>query len=79
MIVVGDCVVLEKLPEWVSQLPTDSQEVFQHCVGRTYQVVEIDKNELCVLDVSVDVDERFGGYMNDIRVEEHYLRKVTCQ
>jgi hypothetical protein len=47
-------------------------------VGRTYQVVEIDQNGLFVLDVS-KVDAIFGGFMNDIRVEEEYLTLVKPQ
>lgn len=77
MIDVGDCVTLDKLPEWVVQLPEHSQYVFQYCVGNTYPVAEIDQNGLFVLDVSKDVDKRFGGFMNDIRVEGRYITKVS--
>ena len=41
-----------------------------------YRVEEIDTQGLFVLDVSTDIDRRFGGYMNDIRVEEAYLEAV---
>lgn len=78
LIAVGDCVLLKELPEWVGDLPSISQEVFQLCVGHVYPVVEIDRNGLYVLDVSQDVDDRFGGYMNDIRVEKLYVRRVSC-
>ena len=78
VITVGDCALLKDLPEWVSDLPADSQQVFRFCVGRAYPVIEIDQNGLYVLDVSQNVDDRFGGYMNDIRVERHYLGKVPC-
>ena len=69
---VNDWVVLETLPSWVKHLPQESREVFRFCVGRTYQVSEIDQNGLYVLDVS-EVDAIFGGFMNEIRVEEEYL------
>lgn len=78
MISIGDYVTFDELPGWVSGLAARSQQVFQYCVGRTYPVVEIDDNGLCVLDVSVDVDEKFGGYKNDLRIEAAYLRKVAC-
>ena len=79
MIVVGDCVILSVLPEWVEQLPEESQRVFRFCVGRVYSIVEIDSNGLYVLDVSKDIDELYGGYMNDIRVEKDYIAKVECE
>lgn len=78
VIAVGDCALLKELPEWVGDLPSNSQQVFQFCVGRAYPVIEIDQNGLYVLDVSQNVDDRFGGYMNDIRVERHYLGKAPC-
>lgn len=72
----GNWVRLKTLPPWVDLLPQESQEIFRFCVGRTYRVDEIDENGLIVLDVSGDVDTRFGGYGNDIRVEEMYLDVV---
>lgn len=74
---VGDHVRLIELPGWVDHLPEESQRVFRFCVGRVYPVVEIDDNDLYVLDVSTDIDSRFGGYMNDIRVERRYIAKVS--
>jgi hypothetical protein len=78
MIQVNDWVVLETLPPWVEHLSQESREVFRFCVGRTYQVTDIDQNGLFVLDVS-EVDAIFGGFMNDIRVEEEYLVLVEPQ
>jgi hypothetical protein len=57
----------------VSTLPAESQRVFAFCVGRRYRVDKIDEHGHLVLDVSVDVDARFGGCMNDIRVEPEYV------
>jgi hypothetical protein len=50
--------------------------VFHFCQGRIYRVDEIDRNGLMVLDVSADIDHRFGGFMNDIRLEREYLREA---
>jgi hypothetical protein len=61
------------LPPWVSKLPVESQRVFEFCLGRRYRVEEIDEHGHLVLDVSADIDERFGGFMNDIRVEPEYV------
>jgi len=30
-----------------------------------------------VLDVSVDIDNRFGGFKNDIRLEAEFLEEVA--
>ena len=69
----GDMVTLIEMPSWVAKLPIESRRVFEHCVGRTYRVEEIDADGLLVLDVS-EVDVIFGGFMNDIRVEPRYVR-----
>ncbi|MGH7771824.1 MAG: hypothetical protein ACREQA_06260 [Candidatus Binatia bacterium] len=67
--------IFETLPPWVSELPEESQQVFRFCLGRSYRVDEIDEQGLLVLDVSADIDRRFGGFMNDIRLEPQYVRK----
>ncbi len=74
MVHVGDWVQLKALPPDVDMLPLESQAVFQYCLGRRYRVVEVDTQGLFVLDVSADIDPLFGGYMNDIRVEEACLQ-----
>ena len=44
----GDRVVLQiLLPPWVNDLPADSQQAFHLCVGRAYEVAEIDAKGLC--------------------------------
>jgi hypothetical protein len=45
--------------------------------GLTYRIEEIDKQGLFVLDVRSDMDERFGGFRNDIRLEAEVLEEVT--
>jgi hypothetical protein len=73
----GDLVKFETLPGWVDQLPDESRRVFNYCLGRIYPISEIDQNGLLVLDVSKDVDERFGSFMNDIRLEPEFVTKVN--
>ena len=68
----GDWVVLATLPPWVSKLPPDTRQVFDFCLGRRYRVEGIVGGHL-VLDVSPDIDARFGGFRNDIRVEPFYV------
>ena len=75
MIKPGSTVKIAKMPDWVSTLPEESRRVFAYCLGRTYCVEEIDENGLYVLNVSGDIDERFGGSMNDIRLESEYLEE----
>jgi hypothetical protein len=67
---------LEVLPAWVNSLPAESRRVFRFCVGKTYRIDEITAEGLLVLDVRRDVDRRFGGYGNDIRVEPRYVTRV---
>jgi hypothetical protein len=47
--------------------------VFEFCLGRPCRVEEITDDGHLVLDVGRDVDARFGGYGNDIRVEPVYV------
>ena len=78
MIQSGSTVRFIKMPTWVSELPFESRRVFESCLGRTYRVEEIDSHGLFVLDVSPDIDHRFGGYLNDIRLEAEYLEEVDA-
>jgi hypothetical protein len=48
-----------------------------NCFGRIYRIEEIDGQGLLVLDVSADIDHRFGGFMNDIRLEAEFLEEVV--
>jgi hypothetical protein len=77
MIRPGSRVRFAKMPEWVPDLPDESRRVFDFCFGRTYRVEEIDTRGLFVLDVSTDIDERFGGFRNDIRLEAEFLDEVA--
>ena len=72
----GDRVVLQVLPPWIGDLPEESQQAFRLCVGRVYEVTEVDANGLVVLDVSADVDPVLGGAMHDLRVESEFVRLV---
>ena len=77
MIERGSTVRFARLPDWVASLPDESRRVFEFCLGRTYRIDDIDKEGLFVLDVSRDIDHRFGGFMNDIRVEAQFLEEVA--
>lgn len=77
MIQPGSTVRFAKMPDWVAQFPDESRRVFEFCLGREYRIVEIDSQGLCVLDVSADIDHRFGGSMNDIRLERDYLEELA--
>ena len=77
MIQPGSVVRFARIPDWVAKLPDETRRVFEFCLGRTYRVGEIDSQGLFVLDVSADIDHRFGGFMNDIRLEAEYLEEVA--
>lgn len=79
MIKVGDTVKFKVLPPWVDELPEESRRAFKFCCGRFYRVSEIDPKGLFVLDVSKDIDDRFSGFMNDIRLEEQYLEETVAR
>ena len=75
MIETGNTVTFTRMPDWVSSLPEESQRVFRACLGKSFRVVELDQNGLCVLDVSQLIDPKFGGTDNDIRLEPDFLNK----
>ncbi|MEM9399551.1 MAG: hypothetical protein AAF984_05035 [Verrucomicrobiota bacterium] len=64
------------MPDYVSNLPEESVEVFNHCLGRDFPISDITEDDQYVLDVSDPIDKLCGGYMNDIRVESTFLEKV---
>ena len=76
MIQTGSRVRLAEMPEWVASLPEESRRVFEFCLGRVYMVEEVDEQGLFVLDVSGDIDRRFGGCRNDIRVDAGFLEEM---
>jgi hypothetical protein len=76
MIQPGSTVRFVKMPDWVAQLPDDSRRVFEFCLGRTYRIEEIDRNGLFVLNVGSDIDGRFGGFRNDLRLEATFLEEI---
>jgi hypothetical protein len=77
MIQPGSTVRFAKMPEWVAKLPDESRRIFEFCFGRTYRIEEIDAHGLFVLYVGADIDERFGGFRNDIRLEAAFLEEIT--
>lgn len=77
MIQPGSTVRFARMPEWVDNLPDESRRVFEFCLGRTYCIKEIDAHGLFVLDVSADIDESCGSFMNDIRLEAEFLEEVS--
>ena len=76
MIQAGSRVRFLRMPDWVGALPAESRRVFEFCLGRIYTVEEVDEQGLFVLDVSGDIDRRFGGCRNDIRVEPEFLEEL---
>lgn len=79
MIQAGSFVTLTTMPPGVDTLPEETFRVFRFCLGRTYRVEEIDRWGMAVLDVSADIDHRFGGFMNDIHVEPEHLLEISPQ
>lgn len=77
MIQVGSKVRFARMPEWVGSLPEESRRVFEFCLGQVYRVDEVDEQGLFVLDVSGNVDGRFGGIRNDIRLEAEFLEEIV--
>jgi hypothetical protein len=76
MIKVGGTVRFARMPDWVSQMPEETQRVFELCLGHSYRVVDIDQNGHFMLDVSAEADPLFGGFGNAILLEREYLEEV---
>ena len=71
----GDLVRLKQIPEWIDQIPEESQAVVRHCLGRACKVDAVEEDCL-ILDVSKLCDKKFGGSGNEIFVEPKYLELV---
>jgi hypothetical protein len=65
------------MPDWVATMPEESRRVFEFCFRRSYSVEELDPLGLFVLDVSGEIDDRFGGLFNDIRLEAEFLEEIS--
>ncbi|MDI1476305.1 hypothetical protein [Polyangium sp. y55x31] len=68
--------LLAVLPPWADRLPAASQDILRFCLARTFPLVEKTRDGQWVLDVSSEVDSRFGGTGNDLRIEPEYLLPV---
>ena len=77
MITVGSTVKFARMPSWADELPDESRCVFLFCLGKSYRVSEVDEHGHFVLDVSGDIDHRFGGFANDIRLEAEFLQEIS--
>jgi len=73
----GEVVRFARMPAWVDDMNDESKSVFQYCIGKDYRISEIDDQGQFVLDASKDADAKFGGFMNDIRLEAEYLEKTV--
>jgi hypothetical protein len=74
---VGDWVRLTGRPPWTDQMPLETRRVIDHCVGKIFRIDDLAPGDLYVLDVSAEVDARFGGFANDLRVESDYLEPAA--
>jgi hypothetical protein len=59
-------------------MPPETRRVIDHCVGKAFRIAGIEDGVLYVLDVSGEVDARFGGFANDVRVEDEYLEPADA-
>ena len=73
----GDWVILKTLPSWIDDVPKETQDLLRFCLVRRLKVEKVDQNGCLVLLVGKEADNRFGGTMNDIRIEEQYVVRAT--
>ena len=82
MIRPADWVRLTTISPDVASQDEKTRAFFAFCLGRVYPAAETYLVPdigivLHVLDVHVEIDDRFGGFMYDIRVEDEYLEVVS--
>jgi len=56
-----------RLPDWVATI--ESREIFEFCLGKVFPSDGLDEHGHVCLDVSEVCDPKFGGFMNEIRLE----------
>lgn len=61
------------MPPSAAGTPEDTRSILRFSVGKTFRVTETTKDGLVGLDVSPDVDHKFGGFMHEIWVEPEHL------
>lgn len=77
---VGDWVRLIRRPAWAEGMQLQVQQVIDACVGGAFRIDDVapgPQGELYVLLLGEDIDARFGGFMNDLRVEAEYLEPAA--
>ena len=77
-----DRVRFNAIPPDIATQDEQARAIFRFFLGRVYPVAEtylLPRTGILlrVLDVSADIDHRFGAFMNDIRVEDEYLDVVS--
>jgi len=73
----GDWVRLARRPQWADRMPPETQQIIDACVGKVFRIGEVAAGGLYVLDVSDEIDARFGGCLNDLRVEAEFLEPAN--
>ncbi|MDI1442639.1 hypothetical protein [Polyangium sp. 6x1] len=68
--------LLAVLPPGTERLPAELQAVLRFCLARTFPLVEQTREGQWILDVSREVEPRFGGAGHDLRVEPEFLLPV---
>jgi hypothetical protein len=61
------------MPPQASSSAEETRRILRFAVGRTFRVTEPGSHGLVGLDVSPDVDRKFGGFMHEIWVEEEHV------
>jgi hypothetical protein len=64
---------LTRRPAWAASAPDETRAVVTFCVGKTFRVTATNAVGQVGLDVSPDVDRKFGGFMNELWVEPEHL------
>jgi len=72
----GDKVRLLRPFKGIERMPSRTRDIFDHCLDKIFEVTEVTRDGLLVLDVSAEVDAKFGGFKNDLRVEPECVKLV---
>jgi hypothetical protein len=64
---------LKRMPPSAAGTAEDTRTILRFSVGKTFRVTETTTDGLVGLDVSPDVDHKFGGFMHEIWVEPEHL------
>ena len=67
-----------KRPTWLKDMKEDQRKIFDFCFGKVFPTDGFDQNGHVIVDVSELCDPVFGGYGNELRLDQDNVEVLDC-